>query len=311
MAPQQLVYVHGAGPQKAASDLKHDLDLLLFGKDMSTTRVAHYANVRWQALSAGPTVAAAGSSRVRRSRAIRRASDPTLTAGEAANEILKVTLGPSAGGGASPAAVQDIAGARRLVQQLYRRADRVARRSSAPARPVGGATIAGITFPDPIFRFVVGRFASDVIDYLYGPFKQRMRAPVAAAVLQNPPPEVIVAHSLGTIILYDVLTDPALANLRDNMLITVGCPLGIGNVQEQLRDGAGRPNPVPPALMGWSNFADRWDPVAIEQTLRDEFEPPKHFAKDEQVNNPASDNHDLLGYLSVAIVRDTIVAVAG
>ena len=122
---------------------------------------------------------------------------------------------------------------------------------------------------------------------------------------------MIVAHSLGTIILYDVLTDPALANLRDNMLITVGCPLGIGNVQNKLRDGAGRPNPVPPALIGWSNFADRWDPVAIEQTLRDEFEPPKLFAKDEQVNNPASDNHDLLGYLSVAIVRDTIVAVAG
>ena len=54
MAPQQLVYVHGAGPQKAASDLKHDLDLLLFGKDMSTTRVAHYANVRWPPLSRWP-----------------------------------------------------------------------------------------------------------------------------------------------------------------------------------------------------------------------------------------------------------------
>ncbi len=32
--------------------------------------------------------------------------------------------------------------------------------------------------------------------------------------------------------------------------------------------------------------------------------------KDEQVNNPAPDNHELMGYLSVAIVRDTIVAAA-
>jgi hypothetical protein len=50
--------------------------------------------------------------------------------------------------------------------------------------------------------------------------------------------------------------------------------------------------------------------VAIEQTLRDEFD-PEDFATDEEVNNPARDNHELLGYLSVAMVRDTIVAAAG
>jgi hypothetical protein len=177
--------------------------------------------------------------------------------------------------------------------------------------PVAGRAALGITFPDPIFRFVVGRFASDVIDYLYGPFKQRMRAPVATALAADPPPTVIVAHSLGTIIAYDVLAEPAFAHMRDSLLVTIGCPLGIGNVQDRLRDGAGRPNPVPPALDAWRNFADRWDPVALDQTLRDEFDPPKNFAKDEQVNNPAPDNHELLGYLSVAIVHDTIVAAAG
>jgi hypothetical protein len=64
-------------------------------------------------------------------------------------------------------------------------------------------------------------------------------------------------------------------------------------------------------LKTWRNFADRWDPVALDQTMRDEFEPPKNFATDEQVNNPARDNHELLGYLSVSIVHDTIVAAAG
>jgi hypothetical protein len=63
-------------------------------------------------------------------------------------------------------------------------------------------------------------------------------------------------------------------------------------------------------LTSWSNFADRWDPVALDQTMRIEFEPPKNMPKDEQVNNPAPDNHELMGYLSVAIVRDTIVAAA-
>jgi len=308
MAPQQLVYVHGAGPQKAAPVLKHDLDVLLFGKDMPTTRLAHYANVRWPPAGGGPGITATGSGRARRTKAIRRATDPTLTTGAAADEIVNATLrGPSAGTGAAPgASPAEIAQARKLVQQLYRRADRVARRSAAPTPGVA----LGPTFPDPIFRFIVGKFASDVIDYLYGPFKQQMQAPVIDALRKNPPPRAIVAHSLGTIILYDVLSDPALANLRDNLLVTVGCPLGIGNVQNRLRDGASRPHPVPPALKAWSNFADRWDPVALDQTLRDEFDPPRNFAKDEQVNNPARDNHELMGYLSVAIVHDTIVAAA-
>jgi hypothetical protein len=44
---QPLVYVHGAGPQKTARDMKQELDLLLFGKDLGSSRVAHYADVRW------------------------------------------------------------------------------------------------------------------------------------------------------------------------------------------------------------------------------------------------------------------------
>jgi hypothetical protein len=44
--------------------------------------------------------------------------------------------------------------------------------------------------------------------------------------------------------------------------------------------------------------------------LRNEFS-PKPFATDEAVNNPAKNNHDLTGYLSVALVRDAIVAAVG
>jgi hypothetical protein len=198
--------------------------------------------------------------------------------------------------------------AQRLVEELYREADRVASRS--PGRRPPGVAL-GPTFPDPIFRFIVGRFASDVIDYLYGPYKEAMRAPVRQALLKNPTPKVIVAHSLGTIILYDVLSEAALAGLKVNLLVTVGCPLGIGNVQNRLRDRAGRPNPVPKSLTAWSNFADRFDPVALDATLRDEFEPPKNFAKDDEVNNPARNNHDLTGYLPIEIVRSTIVNAVG
>lgn len=194
----------------------------------------------------------------------------------------------------------------RLVEQLYRRADRIAVRSA----PSAGLTL-GPSFPDPIFRLIVGLFASDVVDYLFGGWSERMREPVRRALLAGPKPDAILAHSLGTIILYDVLSEPALAGLRSVRLVTAGSPLGIGNVQDRLRDGSGRPNPVPAALADWSNFADRWDPVAIEATLRDEFDPPPNFATDAAVNNPAKNNHDLTGYVAVPLVRAAIVAAFG
>ncbi len=315
MSPLPLVYVHGAGPQAPMKDFKHENDVLIFGKDMPTTRVGYYANVRWPAGGgggAGVAAAAAGSSRPRRVRAIRAAMAPELSADAAAARIVAATLKPPAGarrGAAAAPAVsaKDVDAATALVEELYREADRIANRSPRPRRR--GQAL-NITFPDPIFRFVVGKLASDVIDYLYGPFKQAMRQPVKQALLANPAPKVVVAHSLGTIITYDLLTEPELAGLKIDMLFTLGCPLGIGNVQKLLRDGAGKPNPVPPQIAAWENYSDPFDPVALEHTLHDEFTPPPNFAHDEEVNNQARNNHDLTGYLQIPLIAQAIAAAA-
>lgn len=315
MPPRPLVYVHGAGPQASAAALKREADGLIFGKDMPSTRVGYYANVRWPPATGGGTAAApARSNRARRVRAIRSTMAPELSADAAAAQIVAATLTapPSGGRGAAAAAARpsanDVDEATRLVEELYREADRIANRS---ARPRGRRTGLNVTFPDPIFRFVVGKFASDVLDYLYGPFKEAMREPVRQALTASPSPKVVVAHSLGTIITYDVLSEPDLAGLKIDLLVTVGCPLGIGNVQRLIRNRAGRPNPVPPSLAAWANFSDPFDPVALEQTLRDEFDPPKNFAQDEQVNNQARNNHDLTGYLKIPVVSRAIAAAAG
>ena len=185
MAPQQLVYVHGAGPQKPATALKHELDLLLFGKDMSTTRLAHYAGVRWPPGTGGTTIAAAASGRERRARAIRRSTDPTLTTDAAADEIVSATLRGPAGAGLAPG-----------VDRCRDPARPDARPAALPTcrshRQQLGDTDArrcvGPTFPDPIFRFIVGKFASDVIDYLYGPFRAADAGAGARGAQQTPSP---------------------------------------------------------------------------------------------------------------------------
>jgi hypothetical protein len=319
VSPQPLVYVHGAGPQQPAPAFKHELDLLLFGRDMPSTRVGYYADVRWPpggqpAGGLGAAAGPAGVPRQRRASAIRRAAEPGTSARVAATEIVNATLRGPGGAGAAGAAggpdEQDLADARKLVQRLYANADKVAE-ASAGAPPPGPRLALTPVIPDQIFRFVVGKFASDVLDYLFGPHKEAMRAPVRAALLANPKTRVVVCHSLGTIITYDVLSEPALAGLDVDLLVTLGSPLAIANVQHALRDGAGRPHPVPPEVHAWQNFADFWDPVALDKTLRDDFDPPPRFAHDHLVNNPARDNHGLAGYCSVASVRTTIAAAAG
>jgi len=322
VSPQPLVYVHGAGPQQPAPAFKHELDMLLFGRDMPSTRVGYYADVRWppggQPGGGGGVGAAAGQGgvpRQRRATAIRRAAEPGTSPRVAATEILKATLQGPGGAGAAGAAAPDaeaLANARKLVERLYAGADKVAAASATAAAPPPAPGLALTpVIPDPIFRFVIGKFASDVLDYLFGPHKEAMRAPVRAALLATPAPKVVVCHSLGTIITYDVLSEPALAGLDIDLLVTLGSPLAIANVQQCLRDGAGRPHPVPPEVHAWENFADFWDPVALDKTLRDDFDPPPRFAHDHLVNNPARDNHALAGYCSVASVRATIAAAAG
>lgn len=298
------MYVHGAGRQKSATALRAELDQIVFGATPPRTSVAYYAHVRWPGSGSSPSLRALAPGRTRRARAVREASEPDRGPTEAAELIVRATLSAS---GARPAGVAGLSpadrlAARDLVATLFRNADRVARRSAGAAP----GPAAGPTLPDPIFRMIVGFFASDVIDYLFGGFNERMREPVRTALRAAPAPTVIVAHSLGSIITYDVLSEPEFRNRALPVLVTVGSPLGIGNVRARLRDGAGEPNPVPKGVKSWLNFADRFDPVALDATLADAFEPPVDFPVDEAVNNRAFNNHDLTGYLAIGVVGTVI-----
>ena len=148
-----------------------------------------------------------------------------------------------------------------------RRAATEARRGAVPpggprwpgARPPGGRLGAGPSFPDPTTSGgIVGVLASDVIDYLYAGFADRMRAPVGAALLGNSRTEgrgsrTASARSSPTV----PLSEPAFRNRPLPLLVTLGSPLGIGNVQARLRDRAGRPvTRFPRASRRGPDFAD-------------------------------------------------------
>ena len=232
---------------------------------MPTTRVAYYADVRWGGRSAARTAAAAAVP-APSGRARRTASHPSVDVARDDARRKPPTRSsrlrwrpravPAAAGreavprapGARPAArPEDVAAARRLVRQLYRRADHVAVRSSVPAP---GARRSASHSPTRSSASSSAGSRATWSTTSTARTRRRCGHRSARRLLQDPPPRVIVAHSLGTIILYDVLSEPAWPISRVDVLVTVGCPLGIGNVQNRLRDARRPSEPGPASAWG-------------------------------------------------------------
>ena len=97
---------------------------------------------------------------------------------------------------------------------------------------------------------------------------------------------MLIAHSMGSIIAYDVLRDIGRTH-RDFEIahfVTIGSPLGLPHVKDKIireRPYANKKNKrkrlrTPTVVTErWVNYADRRDPVALDTHLRDDFGPNK------------------------------------
>lgn len=166
--------------------------------------------------------------------------------------------------------------------------------------------------PDDVIPPAVRDFYREVSGYLHGTpgLADLMRARVRDVLLAHDDPIVLLAHSLGSIIAFDVLGEPAFAGRAINFL-SVGCPLGLGPTQDHLRAWTGvRPIEIPAAIKSWRNFAAIGDPVAHGTGLLDlraDYAPSLKVHSTE-VHNEAGLHHALAGYLEAPEVRDTIYA---
>lgn len=135
------------------------------------------------------------------------------------------------------------------------------------------------------------------------------------SIIANRDSEImLIAHSMGTIISYDVLRD--IGRMPNNTttikdFITIGSPLGIPYVKHKIteqRDYNQRKDRVrTPTIItnSWVNFADRKDPVAIDAHLRDDYKANKKGVRviDDLVVNDyiglkgKNNHHKSYGYL--------------
>ncbi|MEU9168150.1 hypothetical protein AB0D34_10190 [Streptomyces sp. NPDC048420] len=92
---------------------------------------------------------------------------------------------------------------------------------------------------------------------------------VAAAF--TPDTQVVVGHSLGSVVAYEALCAHPDRPVR--ALLTLGSPLGIRNlVFDRLRAGeGGKPGDWPGNVQEWTNIADEGDVVALVKDLRPLF----------------------------------------
>jgi pimeloyl-ACP methyl ester carboxylesterase len=142
----------------------------------------------------------------------------------------------------------------------------------------------------------------DVYLYLKNPgFQRAIHAGILPA-FEHDGETVVVAHSLGTVVAYNMLRSHG-TSLEWNvpLFITLGSPLAVGAVKSALE-----PCDHPPCVSAWFNALDEGDVVALYPLDENHFpvEPPIENKTD--VDNPTPNQHGITGYLSDPVVAARI-----
>jgi hypothetical protein len=146
--------------------------------------------------------------------------------------------------------------------------------------------------PTVLFRLAVA-LAREAHRYLHIPECREAARTIVAQVIQDHRPSIVLAHSLGSVVAYEVLHH---SGLKVDCLVTLGSPLGLPGAVFDLLE----PQPVdrlgnkPPGVGQWINIADVGDLVAVPRRLGDRFPVDQHT----EVTIGALDFHTMGSYLS-------------
>ncbi|MCP4409471.1 MAG: hypothetical protein GY807_17315 [Gammaproteobacteria bacterium] len=122
---------------------------------------------------------------------------------------------------------------------------------------------------------------------------------------------MLVAHSMGSIVAYDVLRLLGKQNplITVDHFVTIGSPLGMPHVKYKITEENHLVR-TPSIVRKWTNLADRRDPVAIDTHLYDDYEPNDFDVRvtDDLVLNdwPRGPHHKSYGYLRTPEFTDIV-----
>lgn len=141
--------------------------------------------------------------------------------------------------------------------------------------------------------------------------RQALRKRLSDKILKHKDQRImLLSHSMGTIIAYDVLRSMGkdFPRLIINHFVTLGSPLGLPHVKYKIA----QENPLvrTPSIVGkWSNFADKRDPVAVDTHLAGDYKQNDSGVQveDDLVSNDwGGIHHKSYGYLRTPEVSNVI-----
>jgi hypothetical protein len=104
---------------------------------------------------------------------------------------------------------------------------------------------------------------------------------------------VVVSHSLGTVVAYNLLRrEGRQRNWSVPLLVTLGSPLGVTAITRSLR-----PIEHPPVVSSWFNAYDDGDVVALYPLDAERFPVQPTVENYGEVRNPTPNKHGITGYL--------------
>jgi len=303
-AARTIIYVHGIGNKPEPHVLKCQWDKALFGFDLGErSRLAYWVN---------------------------RAYYPEPSPGTCATGDLVTTeelSGPPSLGARALAAdepLQDFVGeitkdreARQTLMAIARRLDREPTAASEKSLHAHEVDAKISPFPKPVrqwlTRRLTGALLRDVNDLFFVEERREiMRNSLKERILAGGGPFVVIGHSQGSMIAYDVLCELSRKRPAPDvaLFVTVGSPLGIREVQDQLEILTKQKRlAVPPCVRGWLNVADPLDPVAIDKRVKSDYAAHKGVVIDDNVEwNPDSPRHPHsgTGYLETKPVQRAV-----
>jgi pimeloyl-ACP methyl ester carboxylesterase len=140
--------------------------------------------------------------------------------------------------------------------------------------------------------------------YQSRPFRRWASADALRQAITESRPDVLVAHSLGSVLAYETLW--AHPKLSVGLLVTLGSPLAMpGVVFDRLRPApAGGLGARPPGVGRWLNFADVGDLVAVPRSLADRF---AGVERDAEITMPDWRFHGVTRYLASPAIREVLL----
>ena len=146
---------------------------------------------------------------------------------------------------------------------------------------------------------MIERVLRDVWIYLERRSVRRAIDAIVAPALETDLPVVCVAHSLGTVVAYNVLSGRTGGKVTQ--LVTVGSPLGLRICRQALS-----PIRHPAVVGGWFNARDVRDVVALYPLDAGHFGIDPPISNYDEVRNRTPNAHGISGYLTNPAVVDEI-----